>query len=454
MVYRINLMLLLSSMVLVNASAEPRIHRIEPLCLTIGETTKVTVIGEHLREKEATTDIWATFPGTWEPIEPVVEPGKEPDARRIQFRVSLPAEVKPGPGAIRAWHKKGLSLPYLLLLDTTPASHNFLTKSDAPETYTFGVRAGQNLTYEIWSNRLNQDTDLLMTLHDVQGKELAMADDDEVYGADPVLHFTAPADGTYRLKMHDIRWRAGPQACLRIAKQPLLAVANPPDVRRTPKEVESITIPAEVDQYLTITPTTLPIGSPALLLLELYDPKGNRCAQSGTGDTLDEVLRKKIDQAGTYELRVRELLGREGLPYDLDISFDQAPFSVTVDGNRTWREVPLGAEQKIKFRVSRQNYDGPITLTSTAFTMTNHVIPEKKGDIEAIFTLSPELTAEQLIPFTVEASAEIHGRRYATAVNTLPQLRGTPKRLLRWPDGLDGIQYLITAPPAKKEENP
>jgi len=82
--------------------------------------------------------------------------------------------------------------------------------------YKFTAKAGQILTFEVFCARiqdkihdLQKHADPLIAVYDTAGKELAAADDG--YFADPVLTFTVPKDGEYRVAMRDAKYDGDPR---------------------------------------------------------------------------------------------------------------------------------------------------------------------------------------------------------------------------------------------------
>src|SRR4029079_9379748 len=77
--------------------------------------------------------------------------------------------------------------------------------------YRFTAKTGQTLAFEVYCARiedkihdLQKHADPLIAVFDDSGKELAAADDG--YFADPVLTFTVPKDGEYRVAVRDAKY--------------------------------------------------------------------------------------------------------------------------------------------------------------------------------------------------------------------------------------------------------
>ncbi len=431
--------------------AEPKAHQVEPPALLLGQSTEVTIRGDRLREGGKPARVWSSPPAKWELVEHKDEK-KKPDPRVLRFRVTPAPDAKPGVLSLRLYTDKGVSPPYLMLADTSPGTVGFRFHGDKPFTHAFAAKAGKTYACEVWANRINRDVDPVMTVHSPQGRQLAMADDSDLHGADPSLLFTAPADGNYTIRVHDLRWRGGPQACLRVAERPLLSPKLPEGHAKTAAEPEPIPVQVKAGSFLTVTPLTRAIGSTASLKLELKDEKGRRLAHSGDGDLADEPLRRRIDRNATCRIFARDLLGRAGLPFALEISEDVAPFLVRQETPDRHKPAPGGTELKFKFRVTRFGYDGPIKLLCPDLKLEKDLIPEKKNDAEIVAKAPDHPSPGSLLAFRFRAEATHGGKTYSCPVSTTPLLDKTPAHLPRWPEELDGWNYLVVTakPPEKK----
>ena len=82
--------------------------------------------------------------------------------------------------------------------------------------YKFTAKAGQTLTFEVFCARiqdkihdLQKHADPLLAVFDADGNELAANDDG--FFADPVLTFTVPKDGEYRVAVRDAKYDGDPR---------------------------------------------------------------------------------------------------------------------------------------------------------------------------------------------------------------------------------------------------
>tara|TARA_B100000212_G_scaffold341887_1_gene326482 strand:+ start:2150 stop:3478 length:1329 start_codon:yes stop_codon:yes gene_type:complete len=411
--------------------AVPRIDTIEPIYLQAGKKTKVKIKGNEFKLLKWPTRIWTNHPSKWTLLE-----DEDNTNNQHFFEVEIARDVPAGPLAIRAWNLNGVSKPSFAFVDIHEAS-SFRTKNSEAYEHRFDAKKGERLVCQVWSNRLNKDSDLQMTIFDPEDRLIEMIDDSEVHGSDPYVVFDPPADGEYSIKINDILWQDNIQACVQVS--PFVEMQpNGNEIGKTPA---SISLELKKGQYLTVMPKSLELGSPAQLLMDLHEPKGGRIARFGNGDSLLQPLRKRIPKDGDYHLRVSDLLNREGLPYQVDISTEVAPFELATTFHQDFYITEPGKEVKIRFRVIRHQYDGPITIRCPVFKMEKAVIAEKRGDVEAVVKIPRE--SESLVVTSFYGEAVIDGQTYRTTVGTKEPLKKTPLNMIQWPEGVSGKVYFL-----------
>ena len=154
-----------------------------------------------------------------------------------KLKVTVAADAATGPREFRIASSLGISsLGQLLVVDAaviaekaTPTTMAKPTTvpvpavvcgrirlAEAVDYYAFSAKAGQTLTLEVICARiqdkihdLQKHADPLIAVYDENGRELAAADDG--YFADPVLTFTAPKDGEYRVAVRDAKYDGDPR---------------------------------------------------------------------------------------------------------------------------------------------------------------------------------------------------------------------------------------------------
>jgi hypothetical protein len=182
----------------------------------------------------------------------------EPEGLRISVQVARDAPL--GIHPFRILTKGSLSaLAHLLVTDSPavleaepndaprqaqkieiPQTVNGLLDQDADlDIYEFQAAAGQEVTFLAWAARLQHPVphlerdfaDLILSLHDDQGNELAAADDG--LNQDPTLHYRFERNGTYRLHVREARYHAGKYKwwyALTLGDTPVVTSVYPPVV--------------------------------------------------------------------------------------------------------------------------------------------------------------------------------------------------------------------------------
>lgn len=69
------------------------------------------------------------------------------------------------------------------------------------DIYSFRARKGETVRCEVQAARLGSPLDARLEVRDPQGRRIA--ENDDHFGADPLIVFTPPADGEYQVRIHD-----------------------------------------------------------------------------------------------------------------------------------------------------------------------------------------------------------------------------------------------------------
>jgi hypothetical protein len=75
------------------------------------------------------------------------------------------------------------------------------------DLWSFEAKKGQSIRCEVVAARLGSPLDARLEVLDARGKKLA--EDDDTFGADPLVRFTAPTDGLYSVRIFDTRFDGG-----------------------------------------------------------------------------------------------------------------------------------------------------------------------------------------------------------------------------------------------------
>src|SRR5262249_14679614 len=101
---------------------------------------------------------------------------------------------------------------------TVPAILNGrIGKPGEIDSWSVLLRKGDLYDFDLRAGRLGSPLHGFLTRHDAAGKELARADGGAPGQVDPVLRFTATADGTYTVRVQErFRSRGGPAFAYRL----------------------------------------------------------------------------------------------------------------------------------------------------------------------------------------------------------------------------------------------
>jgi len=136
--------------------------------------------------------------------------------------LALPADLKPGLHDLRFVGRYGVSNPRVFQVSnhTNVESPGTNAKADkahpvkvgdaiqgafkatTPQWFTFEAKKGQTISASFDGHRFDTRTELLGAVTDLQGRELARL-------KKGTMNFTAPADGSYRLRLHELMHRTG-----------------------------------------------------------------------------------------------------------------------------------------------------------------------------------------------------------------------------------------------------
>ncbi len=103
---------------------------------------------------------------------------------------------------------------------TLPGGVNsVLTSPGEIDRYSFHTKAGQAWGFEVTARRLDSEMDSELKLRDSKGAVLTSNDD--AFGKDSRIDWTAPAEGDYTIEIRDLTGHAGPTYYYNLTAQPL-----------------------------------------------------------------------------------------------------------------------------------------------------------------------------------------------------------------------------------------
>lgn len=222
----------------------PSLGHALPLAVTPGEATDVTLHGGDLTGARA---LWTSFPAEIE-LAPDIENNGQ-DAGKVTYRITTPAEVPLGVHGLRLVTSEGVSNVRLILVDdlptvadngqnktietaqeiTVPVAIDGTCEPESFDYYKLVAVAGDQITIEVFAQRLGTALDPVVRLLDEEGRELAYSDDEGGIGADCRFAHEFAADGTYYIEIRDIRYQGGGghRYRMRIGRFPLVTAPFP-----------------------------------------------------------------------------------------------------------------------------------------------------------------------------------------------------------------------------------
>ncbi len=245
------------------ACAAPTITNLSLRGLQIGETNTVVIEGTEL---SADAHIILTAPWDKQEIKP------NSTDKRLEVALTLSPEAKPGIYALRVATPRGVSNAVAVGVDTLPqqsfapqiatlpvALSGTLTGSQILET-TFIGKSGERIVVEVESARLGAKLRPVVRLENPQGVQMAWSQPLRLIGGDARIEATLPADGTYRVRLHDLLYRGASPGFfrLKIGNLHFADIAFPLGLERG-KEAKltfaSTSLPTDV--ALTVTPSAV-----------------------------------------------------------------------------------------------------------------------------------------------------------------------------------------------------
>jgi hypothetical protein len=215
----------------------PMVTHVNPVAVRRGTTAEVAVDCRTSTLAGAYKVLVEGDGVTIEPLPPQSLPKADPRSPvpvvpSIKLKVTVAADARTGVREFRIATKHGVSsLGQLVVVDHPVVQEkpgNNVPEKAQPVTlpcvvcgrtevaenvdyYSFQAKAGQVLSFEVFCARLEdkihdlqKHADPLVAVFDSTGKELAAADDG--FFADPVLTFTVPKDGEYRVAVRDAKY--------------------------------------------------------------------------------------------------------------------------------------------------------------------------------------------------------------------------------------------------------
>lgn len=203
----------------------PQLHRIEPIGINAPGEAELTIVGADL---EGVETLLFDHPGL-----------RASFVKDKTFKLTVSPDVVAGTYDVRAAGRFGVTNPRLLsvthgLQDVAEIEPNNSSetaqavsinvaingRSDGnnQDLFKVSLKAGQRVTVDCQSARLDTEMDPALVLFGPSGQQLASNGD--YYGRDPMIDFLAPADGDYVIEVRDLTYRGGYPYRLIVSNRP------------------------------------------------------------------------------------------------------------------------------------------------------------------------------------------------------------------------------------------
>ncbi len=244
------------------------------------------------------------------------------------------------------------------------------------DCWSVPFKKGEAVEFDLRGQRLGSPLHGVLTLCDEAGKELARAEADGP-AADPLLRFTAPADGVYCLRVADrFRSRGGPAFAYRIRA----ALAPTADFRLT-LATDAVTLPRGGQFPLRVTAERLgnfadaiafdidglPAGVTASGTIPAKQTQGTITLKADATAKIQAIrlqVRGKAKIGDQEALRVAALATERGQPEIDTVLLGVAlptPFKIVATHDMRW--APRGSVHRRTYRLERTGYDGPLEVS-------------------------------------------------------------------------------------------
>jgi hypothetical protein len=344
-------------------TAGPHVERAYPLGGRRGTATKFTLTGQGLPPGPVEIALPADAPADY--AHRLAADGKLTNPFRLDLD-DLPevAEREPNDDPTHA-----RTVPF-------PAVAN--GRIDRPgdvDTWAVLLRKGEACAFELRAARLGSPLQGVLVVADAAGKELARAEGDG--GADPRLAFTAPADGTYLLRVSDrFRSRGGPDFAYR------LRIDHPPSADfRLQLGADAVTVPRGGEARLKVQAEQLGgFAGPIPLRVEGLPPgvTAAPAAIAANQGAVEIALKAEASAAvrasrltvrGSTKVGERTVTRTAVLPLHGGGAVDSVllavalptPFKVVGDYDMHW--AARGTVHHRHYRLERHGFDGPVEVS-------------------------------------------------------------------------------------------
>lgn len=401
--------------------------------------------------------------------------------QKLLVTVAVDRHAKPGTREFRVWSPAGMSPPRPLqitrcrqlqeplftpkhrpqpaptLVRRLPCVINGQIFPGSTDSWVLPLRAHQTITLRTFAREFQPYVgdavpgffNPVLSIQDESGHEVAFADD-YFYHPDPVLVFTAPADGFYTLQVRDnlFRGRADFVYAVKIhdgderpsvsrlslfplpkLNVPRIAVehdftgciSKPSMVKRHEFEIKEqceLVFDLLARRAGSVLDARLAVkDSEGKILLQVSDVTNRVHVGTVIQAECDPVGRVRFDRAGKYAVEVCDEAGKGGGAYwySLRVYRPTPRFEVWAKRSsfvmRSWSRIPMDVEV-----LRKDGFTGEIKLEPTEyFKFVPSVIPAESNSVRVV-AVAQQLQQCPICDLEVVASAMINGRKVRTPV--------------------------------------
>lgn len=477
--------LLLATSIAVFA-AEPSLRHLFPAAGQQGATVSVTASGKF---DPWPVKAWVDAPGI------TFKPGDKAG----KFDVEIAKDAAPGPHLVRFFNADGATQPRFFIVATSaetaeaepndefakpqkiaslPATiSGKLEKSGDVDSFAIALKKGQTLTASLDAYVLMSTFDGLLRIVDECGTALAFNHDNRTL--DPLLMWTAPADGTFIVQTMgfvypataDVRLTGGEGCVYRLhltTDLPAEQASTEPETLTLPGEVAGRIESATDEDRFTFTAVkgrayefslaAARDGSALDAWLAIEGKDGKQLARADDSDgSRDPKLTWTAPADGPFTVAIGDLTHRGGANYTYRLkAAEAAPAATATSANDSFIVKPdKPAEAKVA--VKRMNgFKAKLKLAAKnlpeGLSAAEVDVPDKDGELTLKFTATPEAkAASQPIQLVLreEGGAEHTARFFLTRTgedNGVPQ--GYNTLVI---DSTDQLWLTVVAAPPKPE---
>ncbi len=219
-----------------------------------------------------------------------------------------------------------------------------------------------------------------------------------------------------------------------------------------PGDVDRFTFTAKQGAKLTLAAVTRRQGSPADLVLRLFNAQGGKIGEADDTGKEDGILSATIPADGDYTLSVEDLHGRGGSAFAYRIAVTETKPTFSLEAVADDLNVPAGGVAMIQIVANRSGYNGPIAIRAEGLpedvTLCPTVIANGQKGANVCLKSTPAAKAGTLHHLKLIGEATIEGQAVAIPADITLALKAETNQMPYPPANLLDSLALAVAPVA------